>query len=281
VDKRDFKYYPSYREDDAQLLSRYRCGPLPKKLWIDSMIFRDNVATYLKAELTSNTTSIPESLKERYDAINQQEESLTHELSPAERSSGECHKLIYRLAIAVKCGMTPQEEFDNTLEHLQTWLDQVSDGWQKQQSSVEQIADIAVPTWTHVHTCLTQLETLQLVSMLVAVLALKAKAGKGKGVVVPKEKVAELGALVSQAENAIHGNAKAMKEHINAPGVLGQLVDLGMARVSGGKSELTVLEGILDNICDEVTIETICGRWKESWEDALDGVLAVKVRTYK
>jgi len=58
---------------------------------------------------------------------------------------------------------------------------------------------------------------------------------------------------------------------------LGRLVDLGMAR----DGDFAQLEGVVERLCDEVTMETICGRLKESWEDALDGVLAVKVKLYK
>ena len=80
-----------------------------------------------------------------------------------------------------------------------------------------------------------------------------------------------------ELEQSIHAGAKRMKNEINAPGVLGKLVDLGMAR----EGELSELEGVLEQLCDEVTMETICGRLKESWDEALDGVLAIKVKVYK
>lgn len=114
----------------------------------------------------------------------------------------------------------------------------------------------------------------------------KAKTGKGK-TTIPKPALAEIQSLVVELEKEIHGAVRAVREGINAPGVLGKLVDLGFARDSEGEGEgsdgddLAALADVLEMVSDEVKMETICGKIKDSWEDALDGVLAVKVKIWK
>jgi len=147
-------------------------------------------------------------------------------------------------------------------------------------------ADVRLPTWTDLHRSFSQLETLQAIGMLPGLLSAKgSKTSKSKqpkataGVVVTTETLSELSTLAADLERAIHDDAKDLKDQVNAPGVLGRMVDLGMAREGGDFGG--DVEGLLEKLCDEVTMETICGRLKESWEDALDGVLAVKIKIYK
>ena len=117
-------------------------------------------------------------------------------------------------------------------------------------------------------------------SLLLGQLGKKTKTPKGKA--IPKGKIAELQDHVVALETEIHAQVRRVKEAINAPGVLGKLVDLGFGRDDGGNGDgFDAVGEILEKVCDEVAMETICGRVRDSWEDALDGVLAVKVKIWK
>ncbi|EXJ96403.1 hypothetical protein A1O1_01529 [Capronia coronata CBS 617.96] len=280
VDKRDFAYLPAYRPDDSELLGNISCGPLPKEKWILAMALCDNVATYIKAELAS----LPLLAVKAFDALKQsqvnlerlQEDAAT-EMTKAEMSSFECYQILARAAVFAKESTSSKDTILGLLEKLQSWmtarLAEHKDG-----PFVMTLADIRTPTWEGIHTSLVELETLQVIAMFLASLARRPKS-KSKALAVPPETLTGLQNQILELERAVHAAARELKGQINAPGVLGKLVDLGMARDEAGK--LAELASLLETLCDEVTMETICGHMKESWEDALDGVLAVKVKLYK
>ncbi|KAJ4505984.1 hypothetical protein HRR83_008499 [Exophiala dermatitidis] len=292
VDKRDFAFLPSYRPDDAQLLERFRCGPLPHEKWIAVMALGDNLATYLKAELLSQTAlaskafenlSVSQTNVERLT-----KDGLETELTTAEKASFECHQILARIVVLAKEG-AEHEQLTELLEKLESWLnarilkrrnnrDRPSSG----SGSTLAGTGIEIPTWETLHTSLTELETLQIIAMALAVLAAaankKSKSKSKTSVAVARDTLVKLQKLVVDMEDTIRQEARDLKDQVNAPGVLGKLVDLGLARDED--SELAGLADVLNKLCDEITMETICGRIKDSWDDALDGVLAVKVKSY-
>ncbi|KIX00353.1 uncharacterized protein Z518_10492 [Rhinocladiella mackenziei CBS 650.93] len=280
VDSRDVSYLPNYAENDSALLASFRRGPLPKEDWINTMAIFDNVATHLKADLTSQVSLAPKTMENIRTAqlrVDASSEGLAAQLTLAELSNLASHQILAE-AVMAKERPGQQDKLAVLLEDLKSWLSaRLTE--RKSQPPGSIVAGIRVPDWEDLHTSLTQLETLQVVAMLVASLGKRAKMAKPKAVSISKETLAEIHTLVSDLEQQIHSDARDIKEQINAPGVLTRLVDLGMARE--GDVANSELESLLEKLCDEVTMETICGRLKESWEDALDGVLAVKVKWFK
>ncbi|EXJ79045.1 hypothetical protein A1O3_08546 [Capronia epimyces CBS 606.96] len=280
VDNRDFSYLPSYRPDDSELLARFRCGPLPKEKWILAMALCDNVATYLKAELVSQTPlalQALETLKQSQLNLERLREEMETELTTAERWSFQCHQMLSQATILVKEGTAVKDNILGLLEELKSRLTTRLTERKNRQPGWT-LAGVRIPIWEDLHTSLTELETVQVIAMLLAVLAKRPKS-KPKAFAVPQETLTELQKLVVEIERAVHDDARDLKSQINAPGVLGKLVDTGLARDDAG--DLAELAALLEMLCDEVTMETICGDMKESWDDALDGVLAVKVKFYK
>lgn len=283
VDKRDFSYFPSYRPDDAELLARFRCGPLPKERWILTMALWDNLVTYLRAELTLQSSlalKAFENLKQSQVNLDRLQEGADRrtELTEAEVSSFECHQILAEAAVLAKEGTaSTTDDMPRLLGKLKSWMTaRLTERKTRRPGSA--LADIPIPTWKDLHTSLTELETLQAIAMLLALLGKRPKS-KSKASAVSQESLTALQNQVMEIERAVHDDARDLKRQINAPGVLGKLVDLGMARdETGGLPELA---GLLEELCDEATMETICGHMKDSWEDALDGVLAVKVKSYK
>lgn len=305
ADNRDFSYFPHFRDDDAELVqTRFRCGPLPRGQWVHSMALLDHVVTFFRAELTGqqagaavgtkaldNIKALAEILeseaKRNGDGEQKEEDSLTD----TERWNLECHGLLAKAALWLgdtsPASVPEENNVADLLSQLKTWLQKTLDSQQKEASSTgASIAGIQIYTWSSLHTSITRLETLQAVALLLGILGKKAKTGKGK-TTIPKPALAEIQSLVVELEKEIHGAVRAVREGINAPGVLGKLVDLGFARDSEGEGEgsdgddLAALADVLEMVSDEVKMETICGKIKDSWEDALDGVLAVKVKIWK
>jgi len=264
------------------------------------MALLDHVATYLKQELAALPATAGkafESLQASKQRLEQSQDVIKDELTSAELENWECHRILADVAVLLQQGSSVrQNELDDLVTELQQWL---SSQLAKSKNEAEDtrdgqtVAGIHVPTWDYLHGRYTRLETLQVLSIFLALLGKKPKSGgkKGKAITLSKEKIAEIQVLVSQAEEEIQDGVKKIKEGINAPGVLGKLVDLGLGRtVMGGSEEgngdrddhdTRALEQEIEELCDEASLESLCGRLKESWEDALDGVLAVRIKSFK
>ncbi|OAL23800.1 hypothetical protein AYO22_06119 [Fonsecaea multimorphosa] len=297
VDKRDFGYMPSYREDDGQLLASFGCGPLPKERWIHSMALFDTIATYLKAETVSQSSlaaTAYENLKAAQQCILSwpATDDLSVEMTKIELNNLECHKILAQAITLFKEGSVSTastKTLPDLLSDLKTWLSSALAS-RRDGPAGSSVGGIRVPTWTDLHGSFTQLETLQVIANLTSLVSKKAqkpaKSSKAASSSVSKEMISEIQSLVTDLEAKILADARDLREAINEPGVLGKLVDLGMARRgsdSGAQGSddapLPVgekWENLLESLCDEVTMETICGAIKDSWNDALDGVLGGK-----
>ncbi|KIW17605.1 hypothetical protein PV08_04800 [Exophiala spinifera] len=279
VDKRDFSYLPAYRDDDPELLASFRCGPLPKEKWITAMSVFENVATYLEAQLTSQPALLTKVSENLDDALTQLESVCDSpentDLTKQETSNLACYKLLAQAVLFIKDGSATQDQWKDVLSQLGQWLSKTLDGRKRNPSGLS-VGDVRVPVWEDLHNSLSQLETLKVVAMLLGVSSKPSKRAKGKAVGPSKEELGEVRKLVSELEKQIHDDARDMREQVTAAGVLGKLVDVGFGR-EGVPSELGQ---IVQELCAEAWMENYCGNMKESWEDAVNGVLAVKVKVY-
>ena len=139
---------------------------------------------------------------------------------------------------------------------------------------------IHVPSWDYLHWSFSVLESLRLISLLLAVLGQRSRTSKAKPFTLSKERIAKLQNLVTAVEEVVHERARALKRRLSERGVLGKLLDVALGRKDDG-GEQSAIGKELEQLADEATFETCCGSWRESWEDALDGILAVKVKVYK
>ncbi|KEF53835.1 uncharacterized protein A1O9_10237 [Exophiala aquamarina CBS 119918] len=309
-DNRDFSYFPHFRDDDVELVqTRFQCGPLPRGAWVRTMALQDHVVTFLKAELTGQGQQAGvgvkalENIKKAVAAAtagSSKENDEDDGLTDAERRNHACRRLLAKAVLLIAGGgsdaTAPQETVAELLDELKAWLHKTLDEQKsnsKTATAATTVAGIRIYTWQDLHTSITRLETLQAIALLLGALGKKAKTAKG-GRTAPRDALAEIQTLVGQLEKEIHAAARQVKDGISAPGVLGKLVDLGFARsdadadgVGAGAADADatatagVLGDVLESVSDEVKMETICGRIRDSWEDALDGVLAVRVKLWK
>ncbi|KAK5064177.1 hypothetical protein LTR84_000009 [Exophiala bonariae] len=297
ADNRDFSYFPHFRDDDVELVqTRFRCGPLPRGEWVRCMALLDHVVTFFRAELTGQVAGAAVGSKalEHVKSLVGREETNRGKgdeedgLTSAERWNLECHTLLAKAALLLADSFSSSapedDDIASVLGRLKDWLQKTISSQNQTTTTTATVTGIQIYTWQALHTSISTLETLQAVALLLGILNKKAKSGKGKAS-IPKPALVEIQDLVGQLEGEIHGAVRAVRDEINRAGVLGRLVDLGFARVGddgeGADGGLGALGEVLELVSDEVQMETICGRIKDSWEDALDGVLTVKVKLWK
>lgn len=176
----------------------------------------------------------------------------------------------------------PAEELDGLLTQVEEWLTSTSQTLSSENSqnpaifsetavSLQAEKPSALPSWLYLHHSFSVLETLKAVSLLVSVSARKTSKSTPK---IAKDRADRLVALVRQIHDAIKTNTRALKSRVQEPGVLSALVDLVVAGdgEQGGK-----LREALESLLDTAALEVFCGALMESWEEGLDGVLAVTV----
>lgn len=202
-------------------------------------------------------------------------------------------------------------DFDNAVQSIQDWLSATAEKQKEHPFNHSTVIFMAgnpiAPTWEYLHSAFSILECLQATALFLAGQA-KASKTKSKSKVsnpftLPADQRMEVQGLVEQIEKGIHDSARVMKGNLNASGVLGGMIDVVFGRSaenddSAGGSDghghgpgqgEKKGEGIstsfgkqLEKLLDaETVVEQFCGEVRQSWEDALDGVLSVRVKRYK
>jgi N-terminal acetyltransferase B complex non-catalytic subunit len=128
------------------------------------------------------------------------------------------------------------------------------------------------PTWKTFHALYVALESLKAVASISSI-ALKKGSKSAK---LPKERVERLVNSANQLTESIRANSRVFKSRLSESGVLGALVDLVVAGVGHGEDG-PQLRAELDKIFDMSALEMFCGELMESWEEALGGVLGVRL----
>ena len=281
IDQRDFSFLQTYEISGQSPLQYLQLAPLPKERWLGAMSLYDKLFFYLRSELQGQSATIEKALSLLKVALEifdrNSDGDLGLEMTEEEAENVVVHKTLARLIIQPRdFAASKQKQIDECFEILETWL---------KSKSTEPLRGcvvtrgISVPTWKYLHASFTALETLQSISLFFSVASRKTTK-MSKALTVPKETITKMQALVTSAEVANHKQAKDVKNTLNEPGVLGKLVDVVTGRNEDVEQQSYVGEAV-ENQCDAARIETFCGEMKESWEDALDGVLACKVKVFK
>lgn len=165
--------------------------------------------------------------------------------------------------------VTP-EEVERCLTQLEEWLDSklqeiASNDSSKLSPLVSNTAiflqpgTLSAPSWRFFHESFLILESLRALSQITTI-ALK----KGSKVKLPKDRLEKLVSSVRLAHDCIRANVRSLK--LSEPGMLSGLIDL----VLGGTAR-----DALEKTLDVPALELLCGELMESWEEGLDGMLAV------
>lgn len=200
-----------------------------------------------------------------------------------EKESAKIHTDLLRVATFMAGSkLTASEQVDAALGRVEDFLESKKKGLTLSETATSPlIASTAVfleadtpagPTWQYLHNAFVLLETIKALSQLLA-LAVKKGAKSAK---LPKERVERLSILVSEIYDLVRSNTRALKQRVSASGVLTSLVDLVIQGDQSSKSEKEV-QDILETTLDPSNVEMFCGALMESWEEALGGVMGVKL----
>ena len=135
-----------------------------------------------------------------------------------------------------------------------------------------QSSAVSAPTWRFFHSVFALIETLKALSQLVALGSRKAP----KTAKLPTQRVERLSDLVVEVFELVRSNVRALKQQLSQAGVLTSLVDLVIQGDQSDKYQKGLQE-TLEATLGLSEVELFCGSLMESWEEALDGVMAVKL----
>lgn len=128
------------------------------------------------------------------------------------------------------------------------------------------------PTWEYFHVVWTLVETLKATWKLVDL-----DSRKGiKTVKLPAEPLKQVKALVAEVFEGVRSNTRALKQSLAESATLSTLIDLVERGEHTDEYEKS-LQDVLGRMINDGALEVFCGELRESWEEALDGVLGVKL----
>lgn len=181
-------------------------------------------------------------------------------------------------------------DLDDILQRIQDWLDQAEEEWRTHpHRHVISVAEIPIaPSWRYLHSAVSMLESLQTISVFVLTGSTKGSVPKSKSKAKNQSSMAaaaaatsaeqrkkELQASIERVEKCIHDVTAKLRANLNGSGVLGHMVDVVFGRGGVGEAVGKEMEGLGDA---ETVAEEFCGQVRDSWEDALDGLLAIGVK---
>ena len=281
VDQRDFSFHQTYEASGNSPLQSLQLGPLTNEWWLNAMSLYDKLFFYLRSEMQSQSgmsekaIHLLEHALEKIDAKSDIE--CGRQLTESESNNLTVHKALGRLILQSKDSAPSQEtQRKEDLDLLELWLESE----QNARSGCVIIRGIWVPSWKYLHASFTALETIQAVSLFLSV-ASKKTSRLSKALSLPKETIVRLQLLVVKAEAAIHQQAKDVKRTLNETGVLGTLVEVLAGRSGDDRNHQSEIGEAIEKQGDAARHETFCGDMKGSWEDAVDGILACRIKLFQ
>jgi N-terminal acetyltransferase B complex non-catalytic subunit len=128
------------------------------------------------------------------------------------------------------------------------------------------------PTWEYFHAIWTLLETLKAIWKVTDLDSRKAiKTAK-----LPSDPLKRLHTLVCEVFEDVRANTRALKQGLSESATLSTLIDLINQGEPADAYEKS-LQDVLGRAIDDSALEVFCGELRESWEEALDGVLGAKL----
>jgi N-terminal acetyltransferase B complex non-catalytic subunit len=128
------------------------------------------------------------------------------------------------------------------------------------------------PTWEYFHGIWTLVETLKALWNMLELDSRKAL----KTAKLPAEQMKRLDTLVREVFEDVRSNTRSLKQSLAESATLSTLIDLVKRGDTTDEYEKP-LQDVMEKVMDEPALELFCGELRESWEEALDGVLAARL----
>lgn len=277
IDLRDMSFMPTYGTADEHLSKLLSCGPRPQQGWLDVMRLQEHLLVFMVADLGSSDTNMiawtHANLKEARANVSN---DIPTDLTISERETGLCTMIISGVITGLSAKL---DELEENTGKIVTLVQNPSTAERLKPAVVNQVE---YPDWQYLHHQFVRLELLRIVAMWVTVMNKKLKAEKDKTQIALTENLrgdlGKLRGIVAEEVKSLHNQTRELKEKLSASGVLGRLVDAVLGRTGDVSEAQKALGDRLQGLQDEATVEEYCGLLRESWEDALDGILATKVK---
>lgn len=296
VDKRDSCQVPVYVSNTAPNIWSYlECGPLPSDTWLDALALHDCIMHILQSQnndAPSDCTGLASALRNMKadSVVVVVAKSRAAGITQTELDNLNAHISIANIILgSVSVEPVPEVEVSSGMQLLKNWLqsqlrytvpgDDTSAHNDGQNEFVAFSTSLVGPSWLYLHRSYSVLETLRAISILITVARRKTKGKKNIFHKLSHQDLLELERLVDWVENSVHENTRRLRQMINAPGMLGKLIDIGLGR--NDQDELGPVGKQIELLIDPASLETYCGMMRDSWEEALDGILAVKAKPDK
>ncbi|KAL3437638.1 N-acetyltransferase B complex non catalytic subunit-domain-containing protein [Aspergillus tetrazonus] len=257
-----------------------RVGPLPQKHWVTSAQMIDRLWGLLKDLAAQKPILATPEIPELDNVVGASAES---EMTPSEIECTRTNLSLLRLAVYISGSKSVTfEQVDESLGLLEEWLKSKLEALATDGNSISPIMSQTTiflqsdapyaPTWRFFHGIFSILDS---VKALVSLCSTASRKGS-KGAKLPKDRVESLLDLGRKVHQGAHANIRALKKRLSEPGKLGSLMDLVVAGKGIGEDG-DQLRGELEKMLDTSSLELFCGELMESWDEALGGMLAVRM----
>jgi len=277
-DLRDMSFMPTYGVEDQVFAHMLQCGPQPSQGWLNAMVMHEGLLTYLMSELGTVNSGAPDSVVET--ALQNLDKRVSRvSVDAADMTADEKEAAgVYRTLATTVLDLAKKK--DDSLQGV----DKVAEIVEKPGRAVNAVSvnGVDYPDAKWLHHRFVRLEMLQTVAHFSAIMMKRLGGGRGKKMDATGEFTRSLEGLrhmVDKQAEAINAEARALKQSLNAAGVLGKIVDIVFGRTEGAQEGEEKVSERIAALQGEAAVEEYSGAMRESWEDALDGVLAVKIKT--
>ncbi|KAL2838147.1 N-acetyltransferase B complex non catalytic subunit-domain-containing protein [Aspergillus pseudodeflectus] len=257
-----------------------RLGPLPQDRWVRSAQLTDKLLGILKDLANQKPISVAPEVPSLDDLVGTSAES---DMTIPEIEGTKTNLNLLKLAVYLSGSKSvTTEQVDESLNQVEEWLNSKLKAVEAEGTTVSPlVSETAIflqsdtpyaPTWRFFHTIYSVLDSVKAAASLFSIASKKGL----KNAKLPKDRVASLLETARKVHQSAQGNARALKKHVSESGRLGSLIDLVTAGIGTGEDG-PQLRGELEKTLDTSSLELFCGELMESWDEALGGVLAVRL----
>ncbi|KAJ5963624.1 N-acetyltransferase B complex non-catalytic subunit [Penicillium vulpinum] len=281
---RDQRKYDGFmnleRCEQSPFEHRLRTGPIPGENWLASARLTDRLFSVLE----SIGSQKPLVLKLDLPAIGELSLSQTDDdHTDAERDATKIHLELLKVAMFMAGSKAhTATEIEAALGEVENWLkvkkqDLALDDTKKspliKRTTIEFTPGTpGAPTWEYFHAIWILVETLKALWNIFDLDSRKSiKTAK-----LHAEKMKRLNILVREVFEDIRSNTRSLKQSLIESATLSTLIDMVKCGDTTDEYEKP-LQDVIEKTMDDSALELFCGELRESWEEALDGVLAAKL----
>ncbi|CAI7565238.1 unnamed protein product [Penicillium glandicola] len=267
------------RCDEAPFEHRLRAGPIPGENWLASARLTDRLFSVLE----SIGSQKPVVLKLELPDIGGLSLSQTNsDHTDAERDAAKIHIELLKVAMFMAGSKAhTSSEIETALGEIEDWLKAKRSDLALEDNNKSLIMRTTIeftpgtpgaPTWEYFHAIWTLVETLKALWNMFDLDSRKTV----KTAKLPAEQMKRLNTLVREVFEDVRSNTRSLKQSLTESATLSTLIDMVKRGDSTDEYEKPLQE-VLEKALDESALELFCGELRESWEEALDGVLAARL----